>query len=58
MNHPVGLADLLRIAYAPISPFWFFYALFLIQITARILLPWPGRPASLPSQPWPGSGIS
>lgn len=39
VNHPVGFADLLAIAYAPISPFWFFYALLLIQIATRLTMP-------------------
>lgn len=47
VNHPVGFADLLGIAYAPISPFWFFYALFLIQITARLCLPRVGLAGTL-----------
>lgn len=38
VNYPTHLADLLGIAYAPISPFWFFYALFFIQLDTRINL--------------------
>lgn len=32
LNHPVALSDLLSIAWQPISPYWFLYALLLMQL--------------------------
>lgn len=39
VNVPVTSFDFIRLAYKPVSPFWFLYALLWIQIVARILLP-------------------
>jgi fucose 4-O-acetylase-like acetyltransferase len=39
VNHAVSPAMYLTILYKPVSPFWFLYALALIQLAARIALP-------------------
>jgi len=37
VNHPVSSGDYLKLLYNPIAPFWFLYALFFMQLVARVL---------------------
>jgi fucose 4-O-acetylase-like acetyltransferase len=37
VNHPVSSGDYFKLLYDPVSPFWFLYALFFIQLAARVL---------------------
>lgn len=44
VNHPLGISDLLAIAWQPISPYWFLYALLLMQL---VLVPFKNRAGAL-----------
>ena len=37
VNHTVSSGDYLKLLYDPIPPFWFLYALFFIQLAARVV---------------------